>query len=133
MSAQPVAPTQVTFDPSTLGSNPWDSMASGDQAAQSSMTQQAQMNQASLNGQLTSMGGTPSSSGSGGYPAMANAYGIGSSTSGAGAGSDSSGSSPINISMPDTSTRGTNPWSYQGESNARGGGPPPTTPQSTQG
>ena len=137
---QPVAPTMITFDPNSLGSNPWNSTTSQDSATSGNMLQGANANLADLNSQLTDMGGQPvggnsagSSNGGASYPAMQNAYGLGSTPSGAGMGSGSGGSSPINISLPDTSTRGANPWSFQGESNARGGGPPPTTPQSTQG
>lgn len=128
---QPTAPVMQTFNPAVLGSNPWDSTVSSDSGAQASVTQGAQSTIAGLNGQISAMGGTPQTDPSTGsaYPAMANAYGLGSQSNvGAGVGSQ-----PINVSMPDTSTRGANPWSLVGESNSRGGGPPPTTPLSSQG
>lgn len=131
----PKPPQMLSFDPSVYGSNPWDQTVAQDTNYQQNVSQQNQMNLQGLNSQLTAMGGqavTDPSSGSS-YPAMQNSYGLGGTPPVAGAGTGSQGSSPINIAMPDSSSRGANPWSFQGEANARGGGPPPTTPLSTQG
>lgn len=116
-------------DQTNFGSNPWDTQLSGDMNAQASLNQNAQMNATNLTNQATAMGastapGMTTSNGSN-YPAMSNSYGLGSSinspTMPVGNSGNNYAQNPINISMPDSSSRGFNPWSLTGESNARGG------------
>ena len=57
------------------------------------------------------------------YPAMPNSYGLGSSTTPAPATAAPAASSysgqGVTVNVPDTSARGLNPWSLQGEANSR--------------
>lgn len=58
----------------------------------------------------------------GSYPAMPNDYGLGDQT-GAIQGSAANPNyqnQPLTVTVPDTASRGFNPWSLTGESNARG-------------
>ena len=57
-----------------------------------------------------------------GYPAMSNAYGLGQQVDPmAGAASNPDyATNPITVPVPDTASRGFNPWSLTGEANARG-------------
>lgn len=52
------------------------------------------------------------------YPAMSNSYGLGSIPGTAS--NPSYNSQPLNTSMPDTGSRGFNPWSLTGEALSRG-------------
>lgn len=107
---QPTAPTLQTFNQSSLGSNPWDKSLGQDQATAQQM--QSMMPQGA--------GSQPG--GSGAYPAMSNQYNLGSQTPAA-----PPAQGAINTTVPGAPTA-TNPWQYQGDSNARGegsGAPPP--------
>lgn len=57
------------------------------------------------------------------YPAMTNSYGLGTGASAPIPGAAANPSylqQPLTTQLPDTSSRGFNPWSLSGESNARG-------------
>ncbi len=57
------------------------------------------------------------------YPAMPNSYGLGSQPSDPIAGAASNpdfNAQPITVAVPDTASRGFNPWSLSGEANSRG-------------
>lgn len=98
--------------------NPWSAMGGQDQMAQATGTAQANQNISTLKGQQGQYAGDANA-----YPAMANSYGIGNTTGavpGQAAGPGYA-QQPLNITMPDSGSRGFNPWSLQGESNARGG------------
>lgn len=102
------------------GPNPWGQMLGGDTQAQMQGTQQANQNIGALQGQMGNYGGDASA-----YPAMQNSYGLGNmgqqpSAIPGSASNPSYQTQPINITMPDSGSRGFNPWSLQGESNARG-------------
>ncbi len=98
-------------------SNPWSSMGAQDQMAQTQGTQQANQNVNNLQGQMANYAGNANA-----YPTMSNSYGIGeqpSAVPGQAAG-PSFQTQPLNVTMPDSGSRGFNPWSLSGESNARG-------------
>lgn len=102
------------------GANPWGNMVSADTAAVGQNTQQANQNIGALTEQMGNYGGDGSS-----YPAMQNSYGLGNygqqPTAIPGSASNPSyQTQPMNVVMPDSASRGFNPWSLQGESNARG-------------
>lgn len=72
------------------------------------------------------------------YPSYPNAAGLGSQNpnSGFSASTPANGdsgtafsSTPITVNTPDTSSRGSNPWSFMGEANSRDTVPPISTPQ----
>lgn len=91
--------------------NPWAGKAAQSESAfyDSQNTSQERI------GQLSSM-----AEGLGGYPAMPNAFGLGQTFQVAGSQSNPEYlNQPINKVMPESSSRGFNPWSLQGESNAR--------------
>lgn len=52
------------------------------------------------------------------YPAMANDYGLGAIQGSAA--NPNYQNQPLTVTVPDTASRGFNPWSLTGESNARG-------------
>lgn len=110
--ANPVPPTPVN-----PAANPWNQTLANDSAQGQQAIANSQQTTALANQQLSSMGDASA------YPAMTNAYGLGSSQSSAIPGSASNpafGAAPLTIAVPDTASRGFNPWSLTGESNARG-------------
>lgn len=54
------------------------------------------------------------------YPAMANDYGLGSQSAPGNASAANYATQPVTLNLPDTNSKGLNPFSIQGESNARG-------------
>lgn len=108
-------PTMPT--PVNPAANPWNQTLAQDNAAgQQALANSAQTTNIA-NQQMGAMGDGSS------YPAMTNAYGLGSQESSAIPGSASNpgfGAQPISLTVPDTASRGFNPWSLTGESNARG-------------
>lgn len=111
----PVAPTPV--DPST---NPWNSMLSSDTQASNSIQATNAQTMGVMDSQIGAYGGTPSSTST--YPTMTNSYGLGTSSAPVvgSASNPSFNGQPITVDVPDTSSRGFNPWSLTGEANARG-------------
>lgn len=103
---QPVAPV----NPNQM-INPWAVQAGQDTATAQGLQmggQQGAQNAIDMMGQ---------------YPAMTNSYGLGGQQSPAVPGSASNpafGAQPITVTVPDTASRGFNPWSLTGEANARG-------------
>jgi hypothetical protein len=113
---KPTPPPLYTFDPSTLGTNPWNATLGADTQAAQTQTQGAQLALGGLNSQITAMGGTPPGAAApSSYPAMPNSFGLGgpvSSTPSAG----QAPSAPTATALP---TTGLNPWSLTGEANTR--------------
>lgn len=110
---QPAAPQ----DPSTM-TNPYAAQASQDMAQGLSLNNSGNMVMQQQQQMLDNYSGNGSA-----YPAMSNAFGLGSSQSTPIPGSASNpgyGSQPISITVPDSSSRGFNPWSLTGEANSRG-------------
>lgn len=102
------------MDPTTL--NPYMLQMQQDQAAQGPLMQQAQ----------TSMLGAGQAMSS--YPSYPNQYGLGSQNPASGQGQAAPGTSygappqpQLTQNAQDNTSRGFNPWSLIGESNARGG------------
>lgn len=93
--------------------NPWTQISQQDSAAQVSGTQAATQMQSQISDQMSSMQNDGSQ-----YPALQNQWGLGSTPGSASA--PSYGAAPVTINMPDSGSRGFNPWSMQGEANARG-------------
>lgn len=115
----PVSGYEPLPQQSQFGSNPWAGQYGQDSVTSMNAQGTAAKNVSTLQNQMSAFSGDGSS-----YPAMQNSFGLGASnTPGAIPGSASSpgfGATPINITMPDSGSRGFNPWSLQGESNARG-------------
>lgn len=102
------------------GSNPWEFMLNQDSQAATQNTAQANQNIGALTEQMGNYGGNGSA-----YPAMQNSYGLGNTGQQpqaipGTASNPSYQTQPMNVTMPDSASRGFNPWSLQGESNARG-------------
>lgn len=100
------------------GDNPWGSQLGADTNRGMGIAQNANQNIGTLQGQLQQLQGNPSN-----YPAMPNGFGLGlqqPSIPQNYASSPGFMSQPLNTTMPDSGSRGFNPWSLQGESNARG-------------
>ncbi len=109
---QPTNPWAVTSDTK----NPY--LAGFDSATDSALSgiPQVQKNIEGMQGQMNSQ-----------YPTYPNPYGIGSGSSqgdtGAVPGTASNPNyltKPVSVTVPDSASRGFNPWSLTGESNARG-------------
>lgn len=107
----PVAPVMPTES-----QNPWTQQLNNDQAAGAMLDPYRQQTLSQVQGQMSNYAGDASQ-----YPAMANAYGLGQSQPIPGAASNPGYlSQPITVTVPDTASRGFNPWSLTGEANARG-------------
>lgn len=117
MGSTPVAPTPV--DPSQ---NPYSQMLNTDGPAGQAIQNANAQSTSAIDSQINAYGGTPADGGGNpAYPTMANSYGLGTSAPIPGSASNPAfGSQPITVSVPDTSSRGFNPWSLTGEANARG-------------
>lgn len=112
---QPVAPTAPDLSDAA---NPYAQMENSDTQAADTLNASGNM----VTAQETSMLGQYAGNGSS-YPATTNTFGLGDTQSTPVAGSASNptyGGQPISVSIPDTSSRGFNPWSLSGEANARG-------------
>lgn len=112
---QPTAP--VAPDTSDAA-NPYVQMTNADSAAGNALNNSGNMVMQQEQSLLSGYAGNGSS-----YPATTNDYGLGSTQSQPVAGSASNptyGGQPITLTVPDTSSRGFNPWSLSGEANARG-------------
>lgn len=121
------APTQPTIGANgyqnfitepNFGTNPYP-----DQAAQyQGMANNAQTSNSigALTSSYNSYAQT-SGQGAGAYPSMPNAYNLGAQQSPPAMGNSgpTSSQAPLNITIPDASSRGFNPWSLQGEANSR--------------
>ncbi len=97
--------------------NPWSATMGQDQMSQMQGTNQANQNINNLKGQMGNYAGDANA-----YPTMSNAYGIGQQPSAVPgqAAAPSFQAQPLTTTMPDSGSRGFNPWSLAGESNARG-------------
>ncbi len=115
------APTQSTAPSSGFtpgpSTNPWSVRLGQDQQAQMQGTQAANQNISQMQGQMASYAGDANA-----YPAMANSYGIGQQPQAVPgqASNPSFQAQPLTQTMPDSGSRGFNPWSLAGESNSRG-------------
>lgn len=99
-----------------FGANPWGTMMGADAGRVNQGTSQGNKNIDSLGQQYNNVNQ--------GYPAMQNSYGIGAPVGGSIPGNASAqgfGAKPITNNATDSASRGFNPWSLSGESNARGG------------
>lgn len=101
------------------GNTPWENQNAPDGSALGSDAAQIQAQTTNSQNNMNAMQSS--------YPAYGNQYGLGGqisppSSTGAStspAGGDYSGGQGVTVNVPDTSSRGFNPWSIQGESNAR--------------
>lgn len=104
------------LDTPNYGDNPWAGGYQNATEAGYTNTEQANQNIGALQGQMGVYGGDGSK-----YPAMQNSYGLGDTGPTPGTASNPNYlTQPMSVTMPDSSSRGFNPWSLQGESNARG-------------
>lgn len=126
---EPTAPNFLSVDPTALGqsygTNPYAAMLGSDSAAATSGINQANQQMNNMGMQSQAFGGASQSSA---YPSYPNSYGLGSQNpmSGYQPAAPTQAAPMLGSTAPapttstvDPSSRGFNPWSLQGESNAR--------------